>query len=65
MSTPVPSVTPEKRWIWLNKQNLWGYGYQRADGLYIIDPGTKRASAPEGLTSVPAHGAATTASAGQ
>src|SRR5262249_18727816 len=39
--------TSAKRWVWLTKQNCWGYGYQRADGLWVIDPGTKRARATQ------------------
>lgn len=37
---PVPLV--EKRWVWLVSQRCWGYGYQRSDGLWVIDPGSKR-----------------------
>jgi hypothetical protein len=33
---------PKKQWVWLKSQNCWGYGYQRADGLWVIDPGSKR-----------------------
>lgn len=37
-----PPPSPAKRWVWLSKQSVWGYGYQREDGLWVIDPGTKR-----------------------
>jgi hypothetical protein len=39
--------SPAKHWVWLEKQGVWGYGYQIEDGpqkgLWRIDPGTKRA----------------------
>ena len=38
--------TLSKQWVWLRKQACWGFGYQRADGLWVIDPGSKRAPAP-------------------
>lgn len=46
-ATPNPAKTaaPTKQWVWLKKQNCWGYGYQRSDGYWIIDPGSKRAPA--------------------
>lgn len=34
-----------KQWVWLTKQGVWGYGYQRADGFWMIDPGTKMSAA--------------------
>src|SRR3954447_24526931 len=41
---------PEKQWVWLESQGVWGYGYQIEDGpqrgLWRIDPGTKRAPMP-------------------
>jgi hypothetical protein len=39
--------TPKKQWVWLTKQNCWGYGYKRDDGLWVIDPGSKRKAAAE------------------
>src|SRR5690242_15314492 len=36
----------KKQWVWLSKQSCWGYGYQREDGLWVIDPGTKRNAQP-------------------
>lgn len=42
---------PQKAWVWLNSQGVWGYGYQIEEGphqgLWRIDPDTKRA--PEEL----------------
>jgi hypothetical protein len=42
---------PQKTWVWLNKQGVWGYGYQIGEGphrgLWRIDPDSKRA--PEEL----------------
>src|SRR4051812_45148120 len=36
---------PAKRWVWLESQGVWGYGYQLEDGpqrgLWRIDPETK------------------------
>lgn len=36
---------PEKQWVWLNKQGVWGFGYQLQDGphrgLWRIDPDSK------------------------
>jgi hypothetical protein len=37
---------PEKQWVWLNSQGVWGYGYQIQDGphrgLWRVDPDSKR-----------------------
>ncbi|MCA1686714.1 MAG: CAP domain-containing protein [Planctomycetia bacterium] len=37
---------PTKQWVWLDKQGVWGYGYQLQDGphrgLWRVDPETKR-----------------------
>jgi Cysteine-rich secretory protein family len=38
--------TPAKHWVWLSKQNCWGYGFKREDDLWVIDPGSKRKTAP-------------------
>lgn len=44
---PAPQVkTPEKRWVWLNYERVYGYGYQRADGYWVIDEGSRRATLP-------------------
>jgi Cysteine-rich secretory protein family len=36
---------PQKRWVWLTRQGVWGYGYQIQEGpyrgLWRIDPGSK------------------------
>ena len=34
----------QKQWVWLVQEGLYGYGYQRADGLWEIDPGSRRAT---------------------
>ncbi|WP_422927834.1 CAP domain-containing protein [Singulisphaera sp. PoT] len=37
---------PEKQWVWLEKQGVWGYGYQIKEGphagLWRVDPDSKR-----------------------
>ncbi len=35
-----------RQWVWLYRQGLWGFGYQRGDGLWVIDAGTKQAETP-------------------
>lgn len=45
---PPPAVAPAKEWVWLAKQGLWGYGYRRPDGLWVVDPGSKRKDTPPG-----------------
>jgi len=45
---------PAKRWVWLAKQGVFGFGYQRQDGLWVVDPASKRASLPEGQSISPA-----------
>lgn len=39
---------PEKQWVWLHKQGVYGFGYQIPDGphkgLWRIDPGSKRSA---------------------
>jgi hypothetical protein len=42
-----PPPPPAKQWVWLPKQGLWGFGRQRPDGLWVIDPGSKRQPAVE------------------
>jgi hypothetical protein len=38
---------PQKQWVWLASQGVWGYGYQIQDGpyrgLWRVDPDSKRA----------------------
>jgi hypothetical protein len=64
---------PAKRWVWLESQGLWGYGYQVQQGpnkgYWVIDPGSKRRTPPAIETSPPTQVAApaptiTTASTG-
>jgi hypothetical protein len=48
---PPPPVDPRlnaplKRWVWLEKQGVYGFGYQRADGFWVIDPSSKRPELP-------------------
>lgn len=40
--------SPAKRWVWLAKQEVYGFGFQRQDGLWVIDPASKRPTLPEG-----------------
>ncbi len=47
-------ISPERRWVWLPKQSLFGFGFQRHDGLWVIDPASKRPNLPEGETVAPA-----------
>jgi hypothetical protein len=46
---------PVKRWVWLEKQGLYGFGYQRPDGLWVIDPGSKRPTLPTNNANAPAQ----------
>ena len=62
--------TVRKEWVWLTKQGVFGYGYRRADGYWVIDAGTKRRpgdpDAPNlsiPATTPPATALATTAAA--
>jgi hypothetical protein len=41
-SAKTAAKAPAKQWVWLKKQSLWGYGYQRDDGYWVVDPGSKR-----------------------
>jgi hypothetical protein len=49
---------PRKQWVWLTKQNCWGYGYQLKEGPYagkwVIDPGSKRKPAQQTAATQPA-----------
>jgi hypothetical protein len=58
-SADAPAPEPVKQWVWLERQGVWGYGYQLTEGphrgLWRIDPGSKRAPAasdPYGFTAV-------------
>src|SRR5262249_10469552 len=46
-----------KRWVWLSKQGVYGFGYQREDGLWVIDPGSKRPDLPPEAAQASATGA--------
>jgi len=35
------TATP-KQWVWLAQEGVYGYGYQRTDGLWEIDPDSRR-----------------------
>ena len=45
-TTPPDEPGPEKQWVWLHQQGVWGYGYQIREGpqrgLWRIDPDSKR-----------------------
>ena len=47
-----PAPAPAKQWVWLAYEGVWGYGYQRVDGYWEIDPGSRRAPA---TTNSPAY----------
>jgi hypothetical protein len=49
-AAPVAPAAPAKRWVWLAKQGVYGYGFQRQDGLWVVDPSSKRPTLPEGQT---------------
>ena len=59
-STPVaaqavPAAATAKQWVWLRKEGVYGFGYQRTDGLWVIDEGSRQASKPiAGTTPEPA-----------
>jgi hypothetical protein len=45
-SASASQTEPEKQWVWLADQGVWGFGYQLQDGphrgLWRIDPDSKR-----------------------
>jgi hypothetical protein len=45
-SAPVPAVAQvtdaQKQWVWLTQEGMYGFGYQRSDGLWEIDSGSRR-----------------------
>jgi hypothetical protein len=47
--------TSSKRWVWLKKQGAYGYGYQRPDGLWVIDAGSMRPTLPTAETNRPSQ----------
>jgi len=64
VAAPVAEAnTPAKRWIYLAKQGVYGYGFQRPDGFWVIDPNSKRPTSPEGATTVAAPAAPTVTAA--
>jgi hypothetical protein len=36
------AAAPAKQWVWLTQEGVYGYGYQRADGYWEIDPDSRR-----------------------
>ena len=34
----------KKQWVWLTQEGVYGYGYQRGDGYWEIDPNSRRAT---------------------
>lgn len=60
-SPAATAAAPAKQWVWLTSQGVWGYGYRRADGLWVIDPGSKRAPAPQQQAAAAAATTTTTA----
>ena len=43
-ATPTAPPTPQKQWVWLAQEGVYGYGYQRSDGFWEIDSGSRRAT---------------------
>jgi hypothetical protein len=43
-TTAAASAAPQKQWVWLTQEGLYGYGYQRSDGLWEIDADSRRPS---------------------
>jgi hypothetical protein len=41
-ATAAAPAEPQKQWVWLSQEGVYGFGYQRADGLWEIDPGSRR-----------------------
>jgi hypothetical protein len=42
MTTAANSAAPQKQWVWLTQEGVYGFGYQRTDGLWEIDPDSRR-----------------------
>jgi hypothetical protein len=40
--TQAQATAPPKQWVWLAQEGVYGYGYQRTDGLWEIDAGSRR-----------------------
>ncbi len=47
-ATPAPLVAQatdvKKQWVWLSQEGVYGFGYQRTDGMWEIDPDSRRAT---------------------
>ncbi len=43
-ATQVQANLPNKQWVWLDYEGVYGYGYQRSDGLWVIDEGSRRST---------------------
>ena len=39
-----PAAGPQKQWVWLSQEGVYGYGYQRADGFWEIDQDSRRST---------------------
>jgi Cysteine-rich secretory protein family len=56
--TDTQTPASKKQWVWLTKQNCWGYGYQLKEGphagKWVIDPGSKRKPAEQTAAEQPA-----------
>jgi len=40
--TVAQATGPQKQWVWLAQEGVYGFGYQRTDGLWEIDAGSRR-----------------------
>ncbi|WZO99378.1 hypothetical protein EP7_000984 [Isosphaeraceae bacterium EP7] len=49
-ATPTAAASPAKQWIWLSAEGVYGYGYQRTDGYWEIDAGSRSATLPQATT---------------
>jgi hypothetical protein len=45
-AAPAAPEQPAKKWVYLTYEKVWGFGYQRADGYWVIDEGSRRATPP-------------------
>jgi hypothetical protein len=43
-ATTTQATAPQKQWVWLAQEGVYGFGYQRTDGLWEIDAGSRRTS---------------------
>jgi len=56
--TPAPTAGgPPKQWVWLSGQGMWGFGFQRPDGYWVIErtapPTQSAARTTAGATTAP------------